>query len=77
MAYDFQSMWKQKKHTLLWETRFSVQQRGVEFDKQLAAMAKNASQYFGQDTRGLVHKELPVGRVDIGDVKTLGTVAEK
>jgi hypothetical protein len=77
MAYDFQSMWKQKKHTLLWETRFSVQQRGVEFDKQLAAMTKNASQYFGQDTHGLVHKDMPLGRVDIGDVKTLGTVAEK
>jgi hypothetical protein len=77
MAYDFQQMWKQKKHTLLWETRFSVQQRGVEFDKQLAAMAKNASQYFGQDTHGLVHKDMPLGRVDIGEVKELGTVAAK
>jgi hypothetical protein len=77
MAYDFQAMWKQKKHNLLWETRFSVRQRGVDFDKQLAAMAKNASQFYGEDTHGLVHKDMPVGRVDIGDIKTLGAVAEK
>jgi hypothetical protein len=77
MAYDFQAMWKQKKHILLWETRFSIKQRGLEFDKQLAAMAKNASQYFGQDTHGMVRKEIPLGRVEIGDIKPMGTVAEK
>ena len=27
MAYDFQLMWKAKKHKLLWETRFSVPQK--------------------------------------------------
>lgn len=77
MAYDFQEVWKHKNHRLLWQTRYSVQQRGVEFDKQLAAMTKNASQFFGQETHGLVHKELPVGRVEIGNVTTLGTVAQK
>ncbi len=77
MAYDFQEMWKHKKHALLWQTRYSVQQRGVEFDQQLAAMTRNAAQYFGQETHGLVHKELPAGRVDIGSVTTLGTVAQK
>ena len=77
MAYDFQAMWKQKQHKLLWETRMSVQQRGVEFDKQLYAMVKNASPYFGQETHGLIRKDMPLGRVNIGDIKTLGTVAEK
>jgi hypothetical protein len=77
MAYDFQAMWKQKKHILLWETRFSVKQRGVDFDKQLTAIAKSASQYFGQDTHGLVRKDLPVGSVEIGDIKQLGIVAQK
>jgi hypothetical protein len=75
MAYDFQMMWKQKKHKLLWETRFSVQQRGVEFDKRLSAMAMDASRYFGQDSHGLVHRDLPLGHVDIGDLKSLGPVA--
>lgn len=77
MAYDFQRMWKEKKHVLLWETRFSVRQRGVEFDKQLEAMARNASAYFGQDTHGLVRQDMPLGHVEIGEVKSIGTVAQR
>ena len=72
MAYDFQLLWKQKKHKLLWESRFSIRQRDHAFDKDLATMAKFASQYFGQDTHGLVRKTIPLGRVDIGEVKSLG-----
>jgi hypothetical protein len=75
MAYDFQGIWKQKKHKLLWETRFSVRQRGVDFDKALPLMVKNAAKYFGQDSHGLLHEELPTGRVDVGKIETLGTVA--
>jgi len=35
MAYDFQLLWKEKKHKLLWETRFSIRQRHNDFDRQL------------------------------------------
>jgi hypothetical protein len=77
MAYDFQLMWKEKKHKLLWETRFSVQQRGIDFDKALPLMAKNASKYFGLDSHGLLHQEIPAGRVEVGPIQTLGTVAAK
>jgi hypothetical protein len=77
MAYDFQLMWKQKKHKLLWETRFSVQQRGIDFDRALPLMAKNAEKYFGQESHGLLHREIPLGRVDVGPIQTLGTVAAK
>jgi hypothetical protein len=77
MAYDFQILWKQKKHKLLWETRFSIRQRHHNFDKDLPSMAQYASQYFGQDSHGLVHKEIPQGHVDIGDVKSLGSVPDK
>jgi hypothetical protein len=77
MAYDFQMMWKAKKHKLLWETRMSIGQRGVEFNEELAAMAKSASRYFGQDTHGLVRRGMAAGRVDVGDVQTLGVLAEK
>jgi hypothetical protein len=77
MAYDFQLMWKQKKHKLLWETRFSVRQRGHNFDEDLAAMAQSASKYFGQDSQGLVRASVPFARVDIGEVKSLGTVPEQ
>jgi hypothetical protein len=74
MAYDFQLMWKQKKHKLLWETRFSIRQRHNNFDKDLAAMAKAASQYFGQNTHGLVRRDVPLGNVEVGPVESLGTV---
>jgi len=74
MAYDFQLMWKQKKHKLLWETRFSIRQRHHEFDRDLPVMAQFASQYFGQDSHGLVHEKIPLGRVDVGEPKSLGEV---
>jgi hypothetical protein len=74
MAYDFQLMWTKKKHKLLWETRFSIRQRHNDFDWDLAGMTKAASQYFGQNTRGLVRREIPLGSVEIGNVQSLGTV---
>jgi len=77
MAYDFPILWKQKKHKLLWETRFSVRQLHHEFDKDLPAMALYASQFFGKDTHGLIHTTVPFGHVDIGEVKALGSVTEK
>jgi hypothetical protein len=43
----------------------------------LLALAQFASQYFGQDSHGLVHKEIPLGRVDIGEIKSLGQVPAK
>jgi hypothetical protein len=40
-------------------------------------MAAYAAQYFGQDTHGLTHRPIPEGRVEVGDIKNLGTVPEK
>jgi hypothetical protein len=74
LAYDFQMTWKQKKHKLLWETRFSMCQRHHNFDKDLPRMAEVASHYFGRDSNGLSKIEIPEGRVEIGDVKSLGEV---
>jgi hypothetical protein len=74
MAYDFQLMLKQKEHKLLWETRFSISQRRNAFDTALPAMTQYASQFFGQSTNGLWRKEVPVGNVDVGQVKSLGEV---
>jgi hypothetical protein len=76
MAYDFQLLWKQKKHKLLWETRFSIRQRHHNFDEDLSGMAQFASRYFGQETHGLVHDTLPVAHVEVGEVKSLGTVSD-
>jgi hypothetical protein len=76
-AFDFQEAWKQRKIRLLWETRFSVSQRGRDFRKDLPGMAMTASQYFGQDTHGIVEKPIPEGRVEIGVPQSLGPVREK
>ncbi len=76
MAYDFQLMWKQKKHKLLWETRFSVNEKHNAFDKALPFMAAYASKYFGEPTDGILRTRIQDGHVDIGDIKTLGDVDE-
>ncbi len=74
MAYDFQLMWKQKKHKLLWETRFSINERHNQFDKALPVMARYASQYFGRPSKGLVRTQIPEGSVEVREVKSLGEV---
>lgn len=77
MAYDFQELWKHKKHKLLWVTRLSVRERGTDFTKVMPAMIRYGSQYFGQDSRGVLRKELPKGSVEVGEIKSLGEVPEK
>jgi hypothetical protein len=77
MAYDFQMMWKEKKPKLLWVTRLSIDERRNDFVKELPAMLRIASPYFGRSTKGLLRNAVPEGRVDVGDVKSLGVEPEK
>jgi hypothetical protein len=77
MAYDFDALWKHKKHKLLWVVRFSVRSRGTNFNEVLPAMVDQASEYFGQNSGGLLRRPLPEGHVDIGPVQSLGTVPTK
>jgi hypothetical protein len=67
MAYDFQLMWKTKKHKLLWEARFSINQKHNQFDKALPSMTQYAAKYFGQPTNGLIRERLLDAHVEIGD----------
>ena len=76
MAYDFQLMWKEKKHKLLWETRFSINEQHNEFATALPVMARFAAEYFGEASNGLRRSRVLGGRVDIGDVRSLGVVAD-
>jgi hypothetical protein len=76
MAYDFQMLWKEKKHKLVWEARFSVRQRDNDFEKLLPAMAKYASQYFGKDTFGLIRRPLPEGDVEVGIPRAVASIPE-
>jgi hypothetical protein len=77
MAYDFQMMWKHKQHKLLWETRLSIRQERNDFRKMLPAMANYASQYFGQDTKGLVRRPFPEGNVEVGVPESIGVGSGK
>jgi hypothetical protein len=74
MAFDFHLMAAQKKAKLLWEARFSIREHDHEFDKSLAAMVAKASGYFGRDSNGLKHETLPDGKVEVGELKNLGTL---
>jgi len=76
LAYDFQLM-AQKTHKLLWETRFSIRQRGNNFDQQLAAMAEFASRYFGEESHGLVRKPMKTERIRLDELKILGVEPDK
>jgi hypothetical protein len=40
-------------------------------------MTQQASKYFGRNSRGLEHVDLPEGRVEVGDIKSLGVVMDK
>lgn len=66
-AFDFQALWKEKKHKLLWEVHYSLRARNHRFDQSLDAMTRLASRYFGQASGGLVRQEVPLGRVRLGD----------
>jgi hypothetical protein len=73
-AIDYQLLVKTKKSKMLWEVRFSIRERDNQFDKRLPAMIALASDYFGRDSAGLHHVDVPEGKVEIGPVKSLGVV---
>lgn len=77
MAYDFQLAWKEKKHKLLWETRFSVNQPRNDFGKALPLMARSASKYFGQQSHGLIREFIPEGHVELKEPTLIELVEPK
>jgi hypothetical protein len=76
-AFDYQALVKQKKQKFLWEVRFSIREHGNDFEKRLPSMAAVAADYFGRDSLGLHHVDVPDGKVLIGPVESLGAVAPK
>jgi hypothetical protein len=76
-AFDYQTLVRQKKQKFLWEARFSIREHGNDFEKRLPAMVAAASDYFGRDSHGLHHVDVPDGKVLIGPVESLGVIAGK
>jgi hypothetical protein len=77
LAYDYLAARRFGRHDLLWETRFSIQEQGNDFEKAFPLMASIAGKYFGQESHGLIHTSLEEGHVEVGEPKSLGTVPDK
>ena len=76
-AYDFETAAKEKKLKPLWMARISLNANRNNFGRALDHMLANATRYFGQDSDGLRREVERETRVEIGPLKTLGTVPEK
>jgi len=74
MAYDFQLLDRERKHKLLWEARFSLNEQHNQFDKALPAMAAYAGPYFGQPTPRLIRQRLLNADVQIGEARTIDVI---
>ncbi|MGA2694004.1 MAG: hypothetical protein ABSF76_16695 [Opitutaceae bacterium] len=74
LAYDYQLGRRTMQRKLLWETRFSIPEPGNDFQKALPLMTSYAAAFFGEDSHGLIHHNLGVGHVEVGEPKSLGTV---
>ncbi len=74
MAYDYHTMKKGTKPTLLWSTRFSIRAPGNSFTQALPVMSRVAADYFGHAVDGLKIETLdaPKGKVEIGIPKVVG-----
>jgi hypothetical protein len=77
LAYDYKAYRRFGMHDLLWETRFSIPETGNDFEKAFPLMASIAAKYFGQDSHGLVHRNLGEGHVEVGEPRSLGALPEK
>ena len=74
MAYDYHTMKKGSKPTLLWSTRFSIRSPGNTFTGSLPVMSKAAADYFGHALDGVKFQkpDVPNGKVDVGVPKVVG-----
>ena len=78
MAYDYQYMKKQHKSRLLWATRISVRSPGNNFIEAMPALVEAGANVYGRQVDGLVRVDAGErgGRVDLGELKVMGTVEE-
>jgi hypothetical protein len=77
MAYDYQLLLKERKSKLLWITRLSIRSPGTNFEKAIPAIALAGAGVYGQHVDGLVRVKANgrIGRVDLGELKTVGPEA--
>lgn len=54
IAFDFPTVYNEKSFKLLWFIRYNMPSRRTNFPEALPQMTKIASNFFGQDSKGLV-----------------------
>jgi hypothetical protein len=74
LAYDNRTAKEFGRYKLLWEARISIPEHGNDFNKSLSAMAQVLSKYLGQNSNGLIHKNLMEGHVEVGEPRSVNTV---
>lgn len=74
MAYDYQSLKKDKTPKLRWVTRLSVRTPGNNFAEALPVLSQAGSHVFGRQLDEMVHLKanLREGRVSLGELQYLG-----
>lgn len=74
MAYDYQLLRNERKSKLLWITRLSIRSPGTNFEKAVPAIALAGAAVYGRHVDGLVRVKANgrIGRVDLGELKTVG-----
>ncbi len=78
-SYTMDSLKKENKPVLLWETRFGCPATGLWMTEAMPQMIKAAALNFGRETKmpvSLNATEYFKGRVDYGELKIMGTVAD-
>ena len=78
MAYDFQRMKREHKSHILWVTRISVRSPGNKFTEAMPALINAGADVYGRQLDGLVrvNGRTRDGRVELGEMKVIGTVPD-
>jgi hypothetical protein len=74
MAYDYRTMKKGVRPTLLWSTRFSMQGPGNKFTTALPIMSHVAANFFGHadGVKNVTVDRIPEGKVELGKPSVVG-----
>jgi hypothetical protein len=79
MAYDMPVLLKTGKMRRLWTARASIRSAGVNFRQAVDRISEISGGFFGQKTDGVVLRKSGEreGRVELGELKIIGTVEGK
>lgn len=77
-AFDFQKLKNEKKVSVLWSTRFSMDSAGANFNDAYLSLSRAAAPYFGENMDDLTKEKvnMGVGEATVGELEVVGIVDE-